>query len=125
MARLTRETEKRDCEYSSSYRDYNWRHFWSNGSNEGYSGTNYPLVVVTSESMLPGIEIGDLLIVKGMAPEDIEVGDHEIQNGSIIIYETEGIWPNPISQPVVHRVVGQIYNSTEDRYYFYCPDPGR
>ena len=80
--------------------------------------TNYPLVVVTSESMLPGIEIGDLLIVKGINPEDIEVGDHEIQNGSIIIYETEGIWPNPISQPVVHRVVGRIYNRTEDRYYF-------
>ncbi|TFH28533.1 MAG: signal peptidase I [Promethearchaeota archaeon] len=81
--------------------------------------TNYPLVVVTSESMLPGIEIGDLLVVKGMDPEDIVVGDHDAQNGSIIIYETEGIWGNDaIDQPVVHRVVGREYIAAEDRYYF-------
>ncbi|TFH28534.1 MAG: signal peptidase I, partial [Promethearchaeota archaeon] len=80
--------------------------------------THYPLVVVISESMLPGIEVGDLLIVKGMDPEDIEVGDHEAQNGSIIIYETEGIWSEPNPEPIVHRVVGREYNTTEDCYYF-------
>jgi len=80
--------------------------------------TDYPLVVVISESMLPGIEVGDLLVVKGMDPEDIIVGDHDAQNGSIIIYETEGIWLEPIPDPVVHRVVNRTYNVSEGRYYF-------
>ncbi len=81
--------------------------------------TDYPIVVVTSGSMLPGIEIGDVLIVKGMDPKDILVGDHDVQNGSIILYDTHGIWgEDAIDQPVVHRVVGREYNSTEDKYYF-------
>ena len=77
--------------------------------------TNYPVVVVISGSMLPDIERGDVLIVKGMDPEDIEVGDHDIRNGSIIIYETEGIWRRPIPEPIVHRVVGREYNAAEDK----------
>ena len=80
--------------------------------------TNYPLVVVTAGSMLPEIEIGNLLIVKGMEPEDIEVGDHDLRNGSVIIYETEGIWSEPNPEPIVHRVVGRGYDPTESRYYF-------
>lgn len=80
--------------------------------------TNYPLVVVTSESMLPGIEIGDLLVVKGMDPADIEAGDHTNMTGDIIIYETEGIWPSSIPQPVVHRVVDSYLNDTDGKYYF-------
>ncbi|MHA1674348.1 MAG: signal peptidase I [Promethearchaeota archaeon] len=81
--------------------------------------TDYPIVVVISESMLPGIEVGDVLIVRGMDPEDIQIGDHDVQNGSVILYDTHGIWgEDAIPEPVVHRVVGREYNATEDRYYF-------
>lgn len=80
--------------------------------------TNIPLVVVTSGSMLPDIEVGDLLVVKGMDPSEIVAGDHEARNGSIIIYDTHGIWNSPIDEPVVHRVINVSYSEAEQKYYF-------
>ncbi len=69
-------------------------------------GTSSPLVVVTSDSMLPTLERGYLLVLQSRPPEMIHVGD-------IIVYNAE--WHT--EAPVVHRVI-QIENvSGEYRYY--------
>ena len=75
--------------------------------------TDNPLVVVISESMLPTIEKGDLLVIQGTDPEDIEIG-------TIILYDSLGLWPDQIvPEPIVHRVVNRTYNATEETWYFY------
>jgi signal peptidase len=52
-----------------------------------------PIMAVVSNSMVPIFYRGDLIVVKGIDCEDIEVGD-------IIVYN------NPIRQiPIVHRVI--------------------
>jgi len=73
-----------------------------------YMKTEYPIVVVTSNSMTPNINKGDLLFVKYIPPEDIKSGTHEDLKGDVIVYETKGIWPNPIDAPVVHRVINKF-----------------
>ncbi|MFW9768528.1 MAG: signal peptidase I [Candidatus Thorarchaeota archaeon] len=57
-------------------------------------GTSTPLVVVTSESMSPTLEVGHLLVLQRQAPEDIVVDD-------IIVFDAT--WHQ--EAPVVHRVV--------------------
>lgn len=69
-------------------------------------GTTSPLVVVTSESMLPTLDRGHLLILQRQAPEDINVGE-------IIVYNAD--WH--ASAPVVHRIIQRDYVDGEYRYY--------
>jgi signal peptidase I len=62
--------------------------------------TDYPVLAVVSTSMLPTLNVGDLLIVQGTAAKDINAN---YGTGDIVIYE-----PNPITDPdfrVVHRAV--------------------
>ncbi len=40
-----------------------------------FLATTTPLVVVASGSMSPALEVGDLIIVKGVQPEEIKIGD--------------------------------------------------
>ena len=68
-------------------------------------GTSSPLVVVTSGSMIPTLERGDLLLLQGRAAEDIGVGD-------IVVYTTPGY-----DAPIVHRVVSIEEVDGEIRYY--------
>ncbi|RLI65157.1 MAG: signal peptidase I [Candidatus Asgardarchaeum californiense] len=67
--------------------------------------TDTPIVVVEGRSMEPTFYEGDLLIVKGVPPEDIE-------NGSIIVFWAE--WSNTL---VVHRVIA-IVNSSGELYFY-------
>ncbi len=66
--------------------------------------------------MEPTIYRGDVLFVKNVPPGEIIEGDHLARTGDIIIYETKGLWAFPISEPVVHRVVGKNY--TSGKWYF-------
>jgi signal peptidase len=68
-------------------------------------GTSTPLVVVTSGSMLPNLERGDLLVLQGRPAEDIAVGN-------IIVFTT----PNN-DAPIVHRVESIEEIDDELRYY--------
>ncbi|MCK5299548.1 MAG: signal peptidase I [Candidatus Aenigmarchaeota archaeon] len=55
--------------------------------------TDKPVLTVVSGSMEPTLMIGDLIVVKGVDPSDIEKGD-------IIVFDTDGF----INKLVVHRV---------------------
>ncbi|MEK6978294.1 MAG: signal peptidase I [Candidatus Hydrothermarchaeota archaeon] len=72
----------------------------------GYAmGTDKPVMAVVSSSMEPTFYKGDLVVVKGISPEEIAVG-------TIIVYN------NPIRRiPVVHRVVAVEHRGEE--IYFY------
>lgn len=58
-------------------------------------GTNVPVVAVTSPSMEPTLERGDMVLVKGVPFSEIEEGD-------IIVFDT-GSPCLPV--PIIHRVV--------------------
>ncbi|MFX1473592.1 MAG: signal peptidase I [Promethearchaeota archaeon] len=78
----------------------------------GYGGfiltmrTSSPLVVVTSDSMVPALQRGDLLVLQGRPAEDIHLSD-------IIVYQDEW-FPDA---PVVHRVVA--IDIVGETYYFF------
>lgn len=64
--------------------------------------TAYPLMVVESESMHPTLERGDLIVVQGVDP-------YEIQRGDVIVYR----WRlHGREELIIHRVVE--INYTED-----------
>ena len=77
--------------------------------------TEYPIVVVSSESMVPTLNVGDLLILKGIPPEDIKVGD-------IIVFRAT--WLPSSEPPVVHRVVA-IENRSGILYFYTKGDNNR
>ena len=68
-------------------------------------GTSSPLVVVESESMIPTLNRGDLLILQAQSPEAIDVGD-------IVVYNAD--WHD---KPIVHRVVERQLVGSEYHYY--------
>ncbi len=72
-------------------------------------GTSNPLVVVESESMLPTLEVGHLLVLQARAPEQIQVGDIIVFNAG---YHTK---------PIVHRIV-EIQNVTGELHYYTLGD---
>ncbi len=61
--------------------------------------------------MEPTIYRGDVLFVKNVPPEEIIAGNHTTRTGDIIIYETQGLWLIPISEPVVHRVIAKTFSA--------------
>lgn len=67
--------------------------------------TEKPVMAVVSDSMVPTFYRGDLIVVKGINPEEIELGD-------IIVYQT------PYKNiPIVHRVVA--IEEKDGKLYFY------
>jgi signal peptidase len=68
-------------------------------------GTSSPLVVVESTSMIPSLNVGDLLVLKAYTSDAISVGD-------IVVYNAA--WHD---KPIVHRVVEIQIVGTEYHYY--------
>nr|MDO8116593.1 signal peptidase I [Candidatus Sigynarchaeota archaeon] len=94
---------------------------------QGVMGTSIPVVVVTSGSMVPTIYEGDILFIQHVLADEIASGDHANRTGDVIVYETRGIWPFPLSEPVVHRVIEKEYR--DGKWWFttqgdanYIPD---
>lgn len=56
--------------------------------------TESPLMVVSSESMVPTLNVGDIILVRGIDP-------HQVTVGTIIIFHS----PNNYEMAIVHRVV--------------------
>ena len=67
--------------------------------------TPTPYTVVVSESMVPTLNVGDLVIVQGVPEDSIQVGD-------IIIFYTDFWGSSILTYPVIHRVV-DIYEGNE------------
>lgn len=56
--------------------------------------TESPLMVVSSESMVPTLNVGDIILVRG-------IDAHQVTVGTIIIFHS----PNNFDTPIVHRVI--------------------
>lgn len=81
--------------------------------------TQMPIVVITSKSMSPYINTGDLLFIRGISPENIKNGTHEDKLGDVIIYEGYPfLHLNPNLDPIVHRITGKWFNISEGKWYF-------
>jgi signal peptidase I len=82
-----------------------------------------PVYVVVSKSMVPTLQIGDLVIAHKVAFSSIHIGQ-------VIIYQqptSEGTCPNPIGLTIVHRVVnitssGLLITQGDDRITNPHPD---
>ncbi len=81
--------------------------------------SQYPIVIVTSDSMTPNINRGDLLFVRGIDPEDIKNGTIEDQEGDVVVFDARGLWGGAPEEPIVHRIVHKWYNETTQKWYFY------
>jgi len=57
-----------------------------------YLATDSPLIVIASGSMSPALEVGDMVIVQGVPPSSIKVGD-------IIVFDS------PENVRTIHRVI--------------------
>ena len=59
--------------------------------------TDSPLMVVSSGSMVPVLNVGDIIIVRGVDPQTVTVG-------TIIIFHS----PYEYDMPIVHRVIAVL-----------------
>ena len=69
------------------------------------TGMLFPIHVVRSESMVPTLDPGDLVIVKATSSNKVDLGD-------IIIYRA----PRPYPSPIIHRVTDRV-NDDGDIYF--------
>lgn len=75
--------------------------------------TESPLMVVSSESMVPTLNVGDIILVRGIDPRAVTVR-------TIIIFHS----PNDYEMPIVHRVIaidnqgGSIFFETQGDHNF-------
>ena len=72
------------------------------------------MVVVRSGSMEPTLYRGDLLFLKGVDPEEIVVGNHDLRTGDIIVFEASWSYRD---EPIVHRVVDRRFNVTGEEIW--------
>lgn len=74
--------------------------------------TSKPVVVVEGVSMEPTLHEGDILIVKGVDPDDIDIGD-------IIVFESSESTPHILpNRTVVHRVIDIKYDEQHHQYFY-------
>lgn len=91
-------------------------------------GTPIPLAAVESSSMYPTLHVGDVVIITGVSPDDIKIGDIIVFNK--VTYSLSSSKTVSLETPIVHRVVkvlnvnGVKYfktkgdaNPVEDRWY--------
>ncbi len=64
--------------------------------------TESPLMVVSSGSMVPTLNVGDIIVVHGVDPKTVNVG-------TIIIFHS----PYEYETPIVHRVIAVLNGNSE------------
>lgn len=75
--------------------------------------TSEPIVTVVSYSMYPTLDRGDLLVLKGVSPSDLEVGN-EHGKGDIIVYVCPTRYDCPGIQSAPRLIVHRAYQRNED-----------
>ncbi len=68
--------------------------------------TSVPLAAVESSSMVPTLNIGDVVVIVGVKPDDIKVGDIIVFNK--VVYSIRKGYVKKLKTPIVHRVVDII-----------------
>ena len=71
--------------------------------------TSTPIVVVSSPSISPNINTGDLLFVRGVDPASIRNGTIEDKDGDVIIFNAEHWGASNPGIPIVHRVIDKKF----------------
>lgn len=95
--------------------------------------TEYPLLAVASESMVPTLNKGDLIVVRGVSNFS-EIYTHPT-NGDIIIFTTHdpnigqnpiNLWPGKAPELIVHRAINKTlkYDSNVGRECWYFTTKG-
>jgi len=80
-----------------------------------------PIAIVSSNSMVPALNFGDIIYYKHVPAETLKNGTVENKEGDIIVFKPKGYWKFNLpkdTDKVVHRIVGKMYNQTDNRYYF-------
>ena len=67
-------------------------------------GVTYPLLVVKSGSMRPVIEVGDIIIVTPVSPDDIRAST---RNGDVIVFYRPGE-KGSSNSIIVHRAIDEV-----------------
>lgn len=80
--------------------------------------TKIPLIIMTTPSMEPTYNVGDLLIVKGVDPVDIRNGSKQDKNGDVIVFSALGLWEGAPDKPVIHRVIGKWFDRYRRMWFF-------
>ncbi|WXG42656.1 MAG: signal peptidase I [Promethearchaeati archaeon SRVP18_Atabeyarchaeia-1] len=81
-------------------------------------GTPIPIVVVTSGSMVPTINVGDVCVIQRVSPDQYVVGNHTTHTGDIIVWDATGILQTEGNEPVIHRIVDRRYNNGTGHFEF-------
>ncbi len=76
---------------------------------EVMTGVSSPLMVVSSQSIQPAINYGDLIVMKGEQARNIEVGD-------VIAFNVPSPYDKLAPSPTVHRVVEKL--TEDEKLYF-------
>ncbi len=76
-------------------------------------GTEYPLLTVASGSMVPTLNVGDLIVVQGgLNPSELRALPKP--EGEIIVFKS----PRVDGELIVHRAVDKEYNDNDGLWYF-------
>ena len=68
---------------------------------KGFLGTDYPMMVVVSQSMVPTLGVGDYIFVQHISGEDINA--EPAPNGDIIVF----LSPGSTDEYIVHRAINR------------------
>jgi len=77
--------------------------------------TEYPLCGVASGSMEPTLKVGDLIVVQGLGPGEINAAT--APEGDIIVFYRPKGWQDP-NDLIVHRAVDGFYDEDDSKWYF-------
>jgi len=76
-------------------------------------GTEYPLLTVASGSMVPTLNVGDLIVVQGVLSAS-ELTAAVKPEGEIIVFRS----PRVDGELIVHRAVTKDFNENDGLWYF-------